>query len=77
MSIYGGFGLREQESRYNIMLFDLVLSLSARLLSQKQPAGQSASLLGRAGSSRQTNTSTNTLIVTAWQEVSGHSLKQS
>ena len=31
MSIYGGFGLREQESRYNIMLFDLVLSLSARV----------------------------------------------
>ena len=31
MSIYGGFGLREQESRYNITLFDLVLSLSARV----------------------------------------------
>ena len=31
MSIYGGFGLRDQESRYNIMLFDLVLSLSARV----------------------------------------------
>ena len=31
MSIYGGFGLREQESRYNIALFDLVLSLSARV----------------------------------------------
>ena len=31
MSIYSGFGLRDQESRYNIMLFDLVLSLSARV----------------------------------------------
>ena len=31
MSIYGGFGMREQESRYNITLFDLVLSLSARV----------------------------------------------
>ena len=31
MSIYGGFGQREQESRYNITLFDLVLSLSARV----------------------------------------------
>ena len=31
MSIYGGFGLRDQESRYNIHLFDLVLSLSARV----------------------------------------------
>ena len=31
MSIYGGFGLRDQESRYNILLFDLVLSLSARV----------------------------------------------
>lgn len=31
MSIYGGFGIREQESRYNITLFDLVLSLSARV----------------------------------------------
>lgn len=31
MSIYGGFGLREQESRYNITLFDLVLTLSARV----------------------------------------------
>ena len=31
MSIYGGFGLREQESKYNITLFDLVLTLSARV----------------------------------------------
>ena len=31
MSIYGGFGLREQESKYNITLFDFVLSLSARV----------------------------------------------
>ena len=31
MSIYGGFGMREQESRYNITLFDLVLTLSARV----------------------------------------------
>lgn len=31
MSIYGGFGLRDQESRYNITLFDMVLSLSARV----------------------------------------------
>ena len=31
MSIYSGFGQREQESKYNYMLFDLVLSLSARV----------------------------------------------
>ena len=31
MSIYSGFGLREQESRYNITLFDMVLTLSARV----------------------------------------------
>ena len=31
MSIYGGFGLRDQESRYNLLLFDMVLSLSARV----------------------------------------------
>lgn len=31
MSIYSGFGQREQESKYNITLFDLVLTLSARV----------------------------------------------
>ena len=31
MSIYGGFGKREQEHKYNITLFDLVMSLSARV----------------------------------------------
>ena len=31
MSIYSGFGLRDQESKYNIALFDLVMCLSARV----------------------------------------------
>ena len=31
MSIYGGFALRDQESRYNITVFDLILTLSARV----------------------------------------------
>lgn len=40
MSIYSGFGLRDQESRYNMTLFDLVLCLSARVgatLKNKKP----------------------------------------
>ena len=31
MSIYGGFPLREQESKYNITVFDMILTLSARV----------------------------------------------
>ena len=31
MSIYSGFGLRDSEGKYNITVFDLVLSLSARV----------------------------------------------
>ena len=31
MSIYGGFALREQESKYNITVFDLILTLGARV----------------------------------------------
>ena len=31
MSIYGGFALREQESKYNITVFDMILTLGARV----------------------------------------------
>jgi hypothetical protein len=31
MSIYSGFPMREMENKYNISLFDLLLSLSARV----------------------------------------------
>ena len=31
MSIYSGFPMREMENKYNITLFDLLLSLSARV----------------------------------------------
>lgn len=31
MSIYSGFPMREMESKYNITLFDLVLTLGARV----------------------------------------------
>ena len=31
MSIYGGFTLREQEAKYNMTLFDMVLTLAARV----------------------------------------------
>jgi len=31
MSIYGGFTLRDQESKYNITVFDMLLTLSARV----------------------------------------------
>lgn len=31
MSIYGGFALREQESKYNVAVFDMLLTLAARV----------------------------------------------
>ena len=40
MSVYGGFGLRDQESKYNYYVFDLILCLSARVggtIKNKQP----------------------------------------
>lgn len=31
MSVYGGFGKREDENKYNYTLFDLVLTLATRV----------------------------------------------